>query len=105
MKTKRYVIVNSRRFFTFITLVITLLALIVFTIMNLQGAYSSAYTIETEDYWVKQGETLWSIAQKYTPDGYDIRKMIYEIKQLNEMDTSMIYSGDKILIPVIADNN
>ena len=105
MKTKRYVIVNSRRFFTFITLVITLLALIVFTIMNLQGAYSSAYTIETEDYWVKQGETLWSIAQEYSPDGYDIRKMIYEIKEINEMETSMIYSGDKIMIPIIADNN
>jgi len=104
MKNRRYVIVNSKRFFTFITILITIIAIIIVSVVNLQSAYSSPYSIESEDYWVKKGETLWTIAQKYKPDDYDIRKMIYEIKELNNMETSMIYSGDKIKIPLIADN-
>lgn len=50
-----------------------------------------------ETYVVKQGDTLWSIAKRYT-DG-DPRKLIYEIRELNNI-TPVIRPGQEIKIPV-----
>lgn len=41
------------------------------------------------------------IALNYMPEKYDVRKMIYEIKVLNKMETSNIYPGDIIRVPTI----
>jgi hypothetical protein len=102
MKSKRYVIVDSKRFFLFMTFLITIIALVMFSIMSMTGAYSAASVENFEEYWIKQGDTLWEIADKYAPEGYDTRKFIYEIKEHNEMETSMIFQGEKLLIPVVA---
>ncbi len=102
MRSKRYVIVDSRRFFLFITLLVTIIALVMFSIMSMTGAYSMTSVEHFEEYWIKQGDTLWDIAGKFAPEGYDTRKFIFDIKEHNKMETSMIYQGDKLLIPVVA---
>lgn len=102
MKTKRYRIRSKSRFFIFITFTLAILAIIVVSIITSSGAYSMQSAYETEHYWVKQGDTLWDIAREFSPDGYDIRKMIYKIKEQNNMDTSMIYEGSKLEIPLLA---
>ena len=83
-------------------LIIIIIALVMFSIMSMTGAYSVASVEDFEEYWIKQGDTLWEIADKYAPDGYDTRRFIYDIKEHNEMETSMIYQGEKLLIPIVA---
>jgi LysM repeat protein len=48
---------------------------------------------------IQQGDTLWDIAQRYRGDT-EIRKYLYEIKRINGLDTSEIYIGDMLKIPV-----
>lgn len=53
---------------------------------------------ETEAYFVKSGDSLWSISERYCPDGVDCREWIDEIQELNGLDDSLIYPGQCITI-------
>jgi LysM repeat protein len=46
---------------------------------------------------VASGDTLWSIAKNYEGN---INEKIYEIKKINNLDTSDIYVGQELLIPI-----
>lgn len=46
---------------------------------------------------INKGETLWCIAEKYP--NKDPRKFIYEIKEINNLNSSIIYPGQKIKVP------
>ncbi len=48
---------------------------------------------------VHQGDTLWSIASEYGPAREDVRSIVYRIKQASRLDTSIIHSGDVLLVP------
>ena len=48
---------------------------------------------------VKNGDTLWGIAQKHYVDG-DIREYIHEIKTVNKLSSSDIFIGDRLILPV-----
>ena len=58
---------------------------------------SSEYELIT----VKKGETLWSIAEEYCQNAIktDTRKLVYTIKTINNLETSVIKPGDKLYIP------
>lgn len=99
MKRKKYVIVNMSRFYTFITLLFILCAILLFTIIYSPKAHSSIYEPRYKEYHIGEGDSLWDIALNNMPEGYDVRKMIYEIKKANNMETSYIYAGDTIKIP------
>lgn len=53
---------------------------------------------ECETYIVQPGDTLWEICEEKFPDE-DPRKVIYEIKKINGMETSEIRAFQKIEIP------
>lgn len=55
--------------------------------------------VRTERIVVQPGETLWTIAGAYA-DGGDIRETIDELEQLNALDTSMLYAGQELFVPV-----
>lgn len=48
---------------------------------------------------VQKGDTLWSIANRHNESGKEVRKLIAEIKEINEMESSEVYQGDVIKIP------
>lgn len=49
---------------------------------------------------VASGETLWNIAQLYSPQA-DPRKTVYIIRKVNNMHSSpVVYPGQQILVPV-----
>lgn len=100
MKIKRYVIINPRRFFIFLTFVFMLISIILFIFINSTKAHSSIYEVKYKEYYILEGDNLWDISSRNIPEGYDIRKMIYEIKKLNNMETGYIYPGDIIKIPI-----
>ena len=47
------------------------------------------------NYTVKKGDTLWAIAQRYLGSGYKYK----EIKDLNALNSDMIYAGQTLKIP------
>lgn len=57
--------------------------------------------IPTHTYTVDTGDTLWSIAAEYAA-GRDVREVIYEIKRINGLRTSMIYPGQELKVPLAA---
>ena len=75
---------------------IFLLAVAVFLIL-LCGAVRPRCEPVTESYFVKPGDTLWSIALEYKEPGQDTRKYIDEIKRINGI-SALIYEGQEILI-------
>lgn len=55
-------------------------------------------------YVIKQGDTLWDIADRYiTPEYSNINEYIREITISNQMDSTDIYPGQLIIIPYYAD--
>lgn len=49
---------------------------------------------------VQYGDTLWDIASENTSNKTDIRKVIYEIKELNHINSGKIIPGKKLIVPV-----
>ena len=66
-------------------------------------AYSTA-EIEKKDIYISSGDTLWSIASYESENniyykGKDIRDIIYEIKELNNLDNNAdLQIGQKIVV-------
>jgi LysM repeat protein len=83
------------------------LLFLMLTIGILAGvAYASGTTLQapqeptTAIHTVAPGETLWNIAQLYSPQA-DPRKAVYIIRKVNNMHNSpVVYPGQQILVPV-----
>ena len=56
--------------------------------------------MQTEVVMVGQGETLWSIASEIADDG-EVRDMVDQIERLNALDSSMLYAGQELHVPVV----
>jgi LysM repeat protein len=100
MKSRKYVIVDSKRFFVFITFLFVIFSLLISLIITLPRVHSSIQEQKFEEYHVADGDSLWNISLKYLPKDYDVRKMIFEIRELNDMEDSYIYAGETIKIPI-----
>ena len=100
MTKSKALVVNKFRFIRCLILIIFLLAVSTGLVMKV----SSAEGIQKEklyfEMYIKSGDTLWDLAKKYTPQGKDLRKTIYEISILNGLDSADIYPGQIIKIPV-----
>lgn len=77
---------------------ILFISILVFTPMATLNAYSK--DIPQFDYIkVTKGDTLWSIASDYAVNK-EIRQVIYEISEANNIDNALIYPGDIIMVPL-----
>lgn len=100
MKNRKYVIVDSRRFFTFVTFMLIICTMITTLVFSLQMAHGDVYNQNYKEYKVIHGDSLWGISLQNMPENYDVRRMVFDIKELNNMETSYIYQGDTIKIPI-----
>ncbi len=48
---------------------------------------------------VQPGDTLYDLAASLTTDG-DVNAMVERIEDLNRLETSMLYAGQKLRVPV-----
>jgi len=60
---------------------------------------SAAPVAPTTRVVVQPGDTLWGVAEEYGPAHEDVRSIVYRIKQVNRLDTSLIHPGDVLLVP------
>lgn len=93
-------IVNKAKFIRSNVILVILISSIVIFATN---AYSNVETKYKEEY-VCAGDTLWSIAQeelennKYF-EGKDIRYVVNELKNVNNLASANLKEGDKLKIP------
>ena len=86
-----------------VLLVLAIIAINGFFFNN--NAYSKA-EVKYKTEYASSGDTLWSIAQresennKYYQDK-DVREIIYDLKQINNFQTSELCVGQEIKIPKI----
>ncbi len=97
--THRYRINSRIRFTLFVVLVILLVTTCANFALGLSTA-DSATIVEYLEVQVKSGDTLWSIAGTYMDDGSDIRKSVYELCQINDINASQLQAGMTLLVPV-----
>ena len=93
-------IVNKTKFVRTICIFIILLGLILIFSKN---TYSKGEITYKEDY-IYAGDTLWSIAEKESQnnkyfEGKDIRYVVNELKNINNLASSSLKEGDKLKIP------
>jgi LysM repeat protein len=53
----------------------------------------------TTDYTVITGDTLWEIAEAITEPGDSVRRTISMVRRLNELESSALWPGQKLLLP------
>ncbi|HHV59982.1 MAG TPA: LysM peptidoglycan-binding domain-containing protein [Clostridiaceae bacterium] len=49
---------------------------------------------------VKKGDTLWDISMKYKREEEDVRRYLYELKKINNLETSTLYPGTRLKVIV-----
>lgn len=96
-------ITNKRKFKRMILLIVFGMLLILFFTLN--NAYSNG-EIKYKQEYIYSGDTLWTIAEneaknnKYY-ENKDIRNIISEIKQINNIQNGELKIGQKIEIPTL----
>jgi hypothetical protein len=92
---KRYRLKNKRRFAAFIVLFVMIT---VFTGMIVNAGATSSVRHVHKVVKVKSGDSLWKIASANN-ENKDIREYIYNIKEINQLDSDVIYAGQVLLLP------
>jgi hypothetical protein len=79
--------------------VIIVLSLLFISLFSLIGAGENSSNFIKHE--IKSGESLWSIAAHYyDSNNFDLRRIIYKIKQINNIDSAVITPGRKLIIPI-----
>lgn len=91
---KNYRVVNRRRFIMIVIILMMVAAAPVTFIKAFANTENDNISIV-----VNEGDTLWEISKNYMPKDQDIRKSIYEIEKLNDLNSCNIKPGQVLMIP------
>lgn len=96
---KKYKISNIKRFISFIIMMIIIITTTVIIFANNSKEYNM---VDTKSVVVSNGQSIWTIAESNNliPEGMDIREYIHNIRELNNLGTSLIYPGQIIELPI-----
>lgn len=100
---KKYKIVNKTRFYVFIIFTVC----VSMSILSFFNSFGRAERIKPElsykEVYISKGDTVWNIALKYKPEKLDVRDMVADIRdfnELNKLNDLSIKPGDIIKIPL-----
>ena len=96
---KRYRITSKFRFTMFLVVMILCLMTAIGTLLGF-NTVNSASMNQYNQVQVEAGDTLWNIACEYAPDDMDVRKVVYDICDINEIQADQLEAGQKIIVPV-----
>lgn len=85
---------------------IIILNIIILGIIFFNNISLSSTKINYKTIYISQGDTLWSIAkEEQEKNEYfknkDIREIIYQIKEINQLKSSYLLSNQKLEIPIV----
>lgn len=63
-------------------------------------AHSEIGATAVTSYTVRPGDTLWSYAASITPQGQDIQQTVSDLIALNDLDSSALEAGQRIIVPL-----
>ena len=93
---RKYKLTNKKRF---IIIVCVLVSVIISTTILItkrpEGKSEEIYN----EIIIKYGDTLWDIAVEISDGSIDVRKMVSEIRKINNMETSDLHIGQLVKIP------
>lgn len=69
-------------------------------VWNVGVAQSEPAIQQVTSYIVRPGDTLWSFAQRTTPNGEDVRETVADLITLNHLDSSAVEVGQRLVVPV-----
>lgn len=78
------------------TVILTLVLLL--SVISFSGLTSKE--VYYKDIEIEDGQTLWQIAESEFGKNSDIRKYVYQIKKINNIESSNIVPGQIIKVPV-----
>ena len=91
---------QRRRRAVFLTLVVVITAILLCTCSFPENKATREVNTDTYvEYIVKDGDTIWDIAKLYVDKHTDVRVVVREIREVNQLSGTMIYNGDVLLIP------
>ena len=85
---------NMPRFILFLTILFVIISCITNMFFNKVFSYEEQ---KYKSITICQGDTLWSIAS--TLDG-NINENIYNIKKLNSLESSLLFIGQELIVPI-----
>ncbi|GMQ86469.1 MAG: hypothetical protein BMS9Abin07_2048 [Acidimicrobiia bacterium] len=88
----------SARALVIISTIVAVLVLLLATAVYAVGSSP----VETVDYKVRSGDSLWSIADTVAGQGEDLRAVVATIRHLNDLPTAVIQPGEVLELPVDA---
>lgn len=84
-------------------LLVLLGALVICSCYGVLDMEASTVPMHKEQVIVHSGDTLWTIAGRWTNKDEDVREVIYRIQQENKLgQASFLQPGQKIVVPVRA---
>lgn len=84
----------------FLYLIILILLFYSCYITNAYSNVTDKLKYEEQRYYVRTGDTLWSIGEKYASNEDDIREWISKVREINDMESADITAGTEITILV-----
>lgn len=69
------------------------------TVSVLMTSVQAEQPVAVVSYTVEPGDTLWSISGEITPTGGDVRETILAVRDLNDLDASIIHPGQVLRLP------
>lgn len=97
-RRKRYRITSKFRFITSVVIILMLITAAFNVITGLQVSTALTKPQYTAVH-VTYGDTLWDIACTYKADDTDIRKAVFEICKVNDIEASELEPGMTIKVP------
>ena len=85
------------------TIFLVVLILIGSSVIGLVSGSSVASSLSTNQYYfveIESGDTLWTIAENYTPDDMDVRRVVFDICKVNDIQAEDVHDGMNIIVPV-----
>lgn len=97
--TKRYRVTSKFRFTIFMAVLILCIITVFGSLLGFNTVSSSSRNLYHQ-VQIESGDTLWDIAAEYGPEDSDVRKVINEICELNDITADELNAGSRIIIPV-----
>lgn len=97
---RRFFIKSKFRFTIFLSLIfliILILCHMIFYDNKVEGYENSRIKIIV----VSKGDTLWDIVKHHNPkEDFDIRELIFHVKKINNLNSSYVFPGQELLVPI-----